>query len=477
MALKFLPRHLSANEAEKARFLQEAKAASALNHANVCTIYGIGEYEGEQFIEMEFVEGVTLRQRIPVEKMSTLIAYAAQIADALQEAHAKGIVHRDIKSDNIMINEKNQIKVMDFGLAKLKGTLKLTRTSSTVGTLSYMSPEQIRGEEVDNRSDIFSFAVVLFEMVTGKLPFRGDHEAAMMYSIMNEEPEEAQKYAPEISPEFLHILHRGLEKDPSDRYQSVQEMLIDLRRLQKQSTKVSRVSMAAMPVPPREAVESSAAWGTEAARKKGISGVRIGVAAIALLIVAAFIVKIFFVDRRGDSHSFASVRVARLTTSGKASVASISPDGKYVAYALTEGEKASLWVRQVATRSDVQIVPPAAVEIRGVAFSRDGNYVYYNFKSSEYQSGVLLEIPVLGGTPRRLLTNFANSPSVSNDGRLFAFIRQFHALGEEALMVSNSDGTGERKMASLRGDDFFISGRRGAGMVARRETHSGFTRE
>jgi predicted Ser/Thr protein kinase len=339
VALKFLPHHLSANEAEKARFLQEAKAASSLNHPNVCTIYGIGEHEGEQFIEMEFVEGVTLRQKIPVEKMSTLIAYAVQTADALQEAHAKGIVHRDIKSDNIMINEKNQIKVMDFGLAKLKGTLKLTRTSSTVGTLSYMSPEQIRGKKWTTER-YFSFAVVLFEMVTGKLPFRGDHEAAMMYSIMNEEPEEAQKYAPEISPEFLHILNRGLEKDPAERYQSIQEMLIDLRRLQKQSTKVSRASMAAMPVPPREAAKPSEGGEVAAGSGKKFPRVKI-VAAIGALILVAVIVKVFFTDRHAGSP-FASVRVARLTTSGKATIAAISPDGRYVAYALSEGEKASL---------------------------------------------------------------------------------------------------------------------------------------
>jgi serine/threonine protein kinase len=258
VALKFLPHHLMANDAEKARFLQEAKAASSLNHPNVCTIYGMGEHGAEQYIEMEYVEGVTLRHKIPVEKFSETMTYAIQIADALSEAHAKGIVHRDVKAENIMVNTKNQIKVMDFGLAKLKGSLKLTRASSTVGTLAYMAPEQIQGQDVDQRSDIFSFGVVLFEMLTGKLPFRGEHEAAMMYSIMNEEPESAQHYKPELSAEVLHVLGRALEKDPADRYQSAQDMLIDLRRMQKQSTKV-RTSMVGMPAsPPREpATETS----------------------------------------------------------------------------------------------------------------------------------------------------------------------------------------------------------------------------
>ncbi|MFQ5798380.1 MAG: protein kinase, partial [Bacteroidota bacterium] len=165
------------------------------------------------------------------------------IGEALQEAHSKGIVHRDIKADNIMVNAKNQIKVMDFGLAKLKGSLKLTRTSSTVGTLAYMSPEQVQGGEIDARSDIFSFGVVLFEMLAGQTPFRGEHEAAMVYSIVNEEPEPVQKYRPELSSEFLHILNKALEKNPEERYQSVSEMVVDLRRLKKESTKFPRPSM------------------------------------------------------------------------------------------------------------------------------------------------------------------------------------------------------------------------------------------
>src|SRR3989442_1637043 len=244
VALKFLPHHLTANETERSRFIQEAKAASALNHPNVCIIHYIEEYEGAQFIVMEFVEGVTLREKFRAAplKPNDALAYAVQIGDALQEAHNKGIVHRDIKADNIMVNSKNQIKVMDFGLAKLKGSLKLTRTSSTVGTLAYMAPEQIQGEEVDGRSDIFSFGVVLFEMLTQHTPFRGEHEAAMMYSIVNEEPEPIDKYRPDLSPEYTRIIKRSLEKDPEDRYQSVADMVSELRRLRKETTRVTRSS-------------------------------------------------------------------------------------------------------------------------------------------------------------------------------------------------------------------------------------------
>jgi len=252
VALKFLPRGLEAHEPERARFLQEAQAAAALNHPNICTIHDIaGEGDpkgaGQQFIVMEYVDGKTLRQMVPVQKMQTAIDYAIQIGEALQEAHSKGIVHRDVKTDNIMVNTKNQVKVMDFGLAKLKGSLKLTKTSSTVGTLAYMAPEQIQGGEVDARSDIFSFGIVLYEMLTGHLPFRGEHEAAMVYSIVNEDPTPIQKYLLDISSELVHILNRALEKDPEDRYQYVHEMVIDLRRLKKETTRVVRPQVAEEP--------------------------------------------------------------------------------------------------------------------------------------------------------------------------------------------------------------------------------------
>src|ERR1051326_8986710 len=246
VALKFLPERLTSNDAERARFLQEAKAASALNHPNVCTIYGIDEFEGQKFIEMEYVDGVTLRKRIAESPLKTAdaVAFAVQVGDALHEAHTQGIVHRDVKCENIMVNSKNQIKVMDFGLAKLKGSLKLTRTSSTVGTLAYMAPEQIQGGEVDARSDIFSFGIVLYEMLTGHTPFRGEHDAAMMYSILNEEPAPVARYQPDVSPEIDHIIRRALEKNPADRYQHVDDMVSELRRSQKQSSRVARPELS-----------------------------------------------------------------------------------------------------------------------------------------------------------------------------------------------------------------------------------------
>jgi eukaryotic-like serine/threonine-protein kinase len=242
VALKFLPQRITSNQPDKSRFLQEAKSASALNHPNICTIYYLEEVGAESFIVMEYVDGTTLREKTPVKTVGEGIGYAVQIGEALHEAHGKGVVHRDIKSDNIMLNSRGQVKVMDFGLAKIKGSLKLTRSSSTVGTLAYMAPEQIRGEEVDPRSDIFSFGVVLFEMLTGAFPFKGEHEAAVMYSVLNEEPEPLEKYRADAPQALSALIQRCLEKDPADRYQHADDLVSELRRIQKQSTRVSRPS-------------------------------------------------------------------------------------------------------------------------------------------------------------------------------------------------------------------------------------------
>lgn len=240
VALKFLPLGLEAQEPERARFLQEARAAAVLNHPNICTIHEIAEIDGQQFIVMEFIDGKTLRQVAPVQQLQTALGYTVQIGEALHEAHSQGIVHRDIKADNIMLNARNQIKVMDFGLAKLKGSLKLTRTSSTLGTLAYMAPEQLQGGEVDARSDIFSFGVVLYEMFTGQAPFRGEHDAAMMYSILNEQPASLSGVRPDLPAEIDRIIQRSLEKNPQDRYQHVDDMVSELRRVMRQSGPVLR---------------------------------------------------------------------------------------------------------------------------------------------------------------------------------------------------------------------------------------------
>jgi tetratricopeptide (TPR) repeat protein/predicted Ser/Thr protein kinase len=235
VALKFLPPHISESGEEKERFIHEAQSASALNHPNITTIHEIDEFEGQMFIVMEYCEGKTLKQIIEKEPLSIkkVLDIGIQICEGLTAAHKKEIVHRDIKSDNIMITKEGQVKIMDFGLAKLKGATKLTKTRSTLGTLAYMSPEQAQGEEVDSRSDIFSSGIVLYELLTGKLPFEGEHQAAIVYSIINEEPQQVVRYNNKVSAELERIVFKALAKDREERYQHSDDLLADLRHEKK----------------------------------------------------------------------------------------------------------------------------------------------------------------------------------------------------------------------------------------------------
>jgi serine/threonine protein kinase/Flp pilus assembly protein TadD len=256
VALKFLPQHLTSDPVEKERFVHEAKAASALNHPNITTIYEIDEFEGQMFIAMEYCDGETLKRIIEKEALSVkkVLDIGIQICEGLTIAHEKGIVHRDIKSDNIMLTPRGQVKIMDFGLAKLKGATKLTKTRSTLGTAPYMSPEQAQGEEVDQRSDIFSFGVVLYELLTGKLPFEGEHQAAIIYSIINEEPQPVARFNNQVSAKLEDIVFKALAKDKDERYQHIDDLLADLKR-EKKSLEYVKTAVVTKPAEsPRPAI-------------------------------------------------------------------------------------------------------------------------------------------------------------------------------------------------------------------------------
>jgi serine/threonine protein kinase len=235
VALKFLPPHLMDSPELKERFLVEAQAAAALNHPNICVIHEVGEDEGRPYIGMELVEGETLKDKLRRGQLtaSEALTIAGQAAAGLGEAHHKGIIHRDVKSANIMITAKGQVKVMDFGLAKLRGGSSLTRSQTTIGTVAYMSPEQARGEDLDQRSDIWSLGIVLYELLSGRLPFQGDHDQALIYSILQKEPESLVKIRPSLSPELEHIVFQALTKKAADRYRTMEELREDLAAVAK----------------------------------------------------------------------------------------------------------------------------------------------------------------------------------------------------------------------------------------------------
>jgi len=243
VALKFLPPELTRDKEAKKRIIHEAQAASALDHSNICTIHEVGQTdEGQVFIVMACYDGETLKEKIskgplPIEES---IDIAMQIANGLQEAHEKKIIHRDIKSTNVIVTEKGQVKILDFGLAKLAGQVKLTKTGTTIGTVAYMSPEQAKGEKIDQRSDIWSLGAVLYEMITGQLPFKGEYDQAAVYSIVNEEPEPITGLRTGIPLELEKVVKKLLAKNPEERYQHLDETLVDLRQLQKEKSKISK---------------------------------------------------------------------------------------------------------------------------------------------------------------------------------------------------------------------------------------------
>jgi serine/threonine protein kinase len=479
--------------AARERFQREARAVAALQHPNICTIHDVGETDDHQhFIVMELLEGETLHQRLtrgPID-VAHLVDLGIALADALDAAYGHALIHRDLKPANIFLTTRGP-KILDFGLAKsvapatmasLQPTLSagamLTDPGSTVGTVAYMSPEQLRGEALDGRSDLFSLGLVLYEMATGRPAFTGATSAVISAAILHESPMPPRQLRPDLPAALEQIIVKMLEKDRDIRCQTASELRADLKRIKRDLDRSDRSNRSdgsapfePLVVAPSTSVPANAPPAPSSDsqvlaalvnRHRGIAAL----AAVVLLVVVAGVVyttmqRVAEQEPEPLTTSLEDFEVVQLTTSGNAERPAISPDGRYVAYIQREANAASLWIRQTATASNVQIVPPeAGVDLLGATVTPDGSFVDFIRRQLGGPALSLWRVPFLGGTPRRLIDAVSSPPDWSPDGQRLAFVRMDAPNGMDSLVVTGQDGAGEHVLATRRRPALFYNGSR-----------------
>lgn len=454
VALKLLPPQFSADHERKKRFEKEARAVSALNHPNIITIYEIEEAENISFMATEFIDGHTLRHRIAEKPFGwqDSVKIAIQIAGALDSAHSVGIIHRDIKPANIMIRADGIVKVLDFGLAKLTApdsgdfeTREHTAPHRVMGTINYMSPEQALGESIDARTDIFSFGVVLYEMLTGELPFAGASDAAIYNATINKTLPSVCGSNDEIPDALDQIVKHALKKDRDERYQTFADLRADLKSLLRNSQTGSLdyafTNTTLLQTDPNKNTPATRSNDGVASRSR-----KPAVWLIAPLLILGLALGVYwkyFNVQNSPVNNFQSTKLDVLTAHGLTQRVAISPDGKYIAYAKSEEDgRHSLWLRQTASVGDTQIVPPGQTKYNFLRFSRDGNFLYFVGVEGEDQPPSLYQITTLGRNQRKLITDVDSQISFSPDGNEIAFIRV--SEGDYSIIIADEQGGNER---------------------------------